>query len=237
MELILIARVLARRWHLVAIPVAIVFIAVLPDFLGDGPAVSGGFTTTIRYTAAQELDAIPGRDGDYQDVWLASELTVNAFTAWVRTTSFAREVSAAAANQNMEIDAGALAGSIAADSQRSVGQVFINWPDADELAVIVDAVVEVLSTRNQAYFPQLGASPAQVRLLDEPGVAPAPPPLTDRFAPLVRLVLALLAGTTLAFVVDYLDPTLRRRDEVEALGLRVVAAIPRDRSLSGKPHG
>jgi capsular polysaccharide biosynthesis protein len=52
--------------------------------------------------------------------------------------------------------------------------------------------------------------------------------LTNRFAPLIRVGLGLLAGLGLAFLAHYLDPTLRRRDEVETLGLSVLASLPRD---------
>jgi capsular polysaccharide biosynthesis protein len=108
-----------------------------------------------------------------------------------------------------------------------VGQLFVSWHDADELAVIVDAAIEVLTTRSQDYFPQLNGLPAQVRILDDPRITPVPPPLVDRFAPYIRLGLALLVGIGLAFLADYLDPTLRNREEVEALGLLVIASIPR----------
>ena len=108
MELLMIVRVLLRRWYLVLIPVVVAAVLVVPDMLGDGPAVSGGYTTTIRYTAAQTLEAIPDRQGDYQDVWLASELTVRAFTEWVRTGRFAEEVAQeadAAEEQSFDLDA------------------------------------------------------------------------------------------------------------------------------------
>jgi capsular polysaccharide biosynthesis protein len=225
MELMLILRVLIRRWWLIAIPVVVAAVFVVPDLLEDSPATSGGFTTTIRYTAAQQLDALPEREGDYQDVWLASELTVNAFTDWIRSGQFKAEIAALTAERGLEIDPGALA--IGADNQRSIGQIFINWPDEAELATIAAAAIEVLQSRNQDYFPQLGDAPAQVTLLDAPGIAPAPPALVDRFAPLVRLALAFLAGVGLAFVVDYLDPTLRSRDELEMTGMPVLASIPR----------
>jgi capsular polysaccharide biosynthesis protein len=225
MELILILRVLLRRWYLALIPVVIVAVVVMPDILDEDPAVSGGFTTTVRYTAAQELDAIPNRDGDYQDVWLASELTVNAFTEWVRTSRFAQEVTGIVRDSGLEIDPDAL--SIAADNERSIGQIFINWGDEAELLTIAEAVITVLQTRSQAYFPQLGDVPAQVTLLDEPHTSPAPVSLPNRFAPFIKLTLAILAGVGLAFLVEYLDPTLRTREELQALGLPVIAGIPK----------
>jgi capsular polysaccharide biosynthesis protein len=225
MELVLFWRVIRRRWYLILLPIIIVGVVVAPDFFDNGPAVSGGFTTTVRYTAAQELDALPNRDGDFQDVWLAAELTVDAFTEWVRTNKFAEEVAQVTARNGLEINPAAL--SIAADNARSIGQIFINWGDEAQLAVIANAVIEVLSERNQAYFPQLGDAPAQVRLLDEPVITPAPPPLADRYAPLVRMAFAVVVGVGIAFAVEYLDPRLHRREDLESMGFKVIATIPR----------
>lgn len=226
MELMLILRVLLRRWWLVVIPVAIVAIIVIPDFLNNRGSAAGGFTTTIRYSAAQVLEAIPGRDGDFQDVWLASELAVNAMTDWVRTTTFIDEIVRDAATQNVEVNPAALA--IAADNKRSVGQLTISYPDSSVLQTIINSALDVLKTRAQDYFPQLGGQPAQVTVLDVPVINAAPPPIANRFAPLIRLAVGLLAGVGLAFLAEYLDPTVRRREQLEALGLTVIATLPRD---------
>lgn len=223
MELMLVIKVLMRRWWLVAIPLVIVGVWVAPDILEQGPTGTGSYSTVFRYTAGQSLEAIPNRDGDFQDVWLASELLVNAFTDWVRTNRFMDEVVATA---DIDINTGALG--IAADNERSIGQIFLSYPVEADLAVIADAVIEVLETRNQAYFgAQLGDVPAQVTILDEPRITYSAPPLSDRFGSLVRLVVGLIGGLGLAFLVEYLDPTIRERDQVEAAGFRVIGQIPK----------
>ena len=76
-------------------------------------------------------------------------------------------------------------------------------------------------------FPQLGGAPAQVTVLDDTVIVAAPPPLADRFGPLVRIALGFVAGVALALLAHYLDPLLRRRDDLEAIGLPVVGSIPR----------
>lgn len=225
MELVLFAKVLMRRWWLVLLPVAVAAVIVVPDMLKDGPTAPGGYTTVLRYTAAQVLEAIPQRDGDYQDVWLASELTVNAFSEWVRSSRFKDEVAVVAAEAGVTINLAAL--SIAADNERSIGQIFISWSNDAELAVIAQAVVEVLQTRSQDYFPQLGDAPARVTLLDAPHIVPTAPPLADRFGSILRLGVALIAGVGLALLAEYLDSALRERQDLERLGLRVIGTIPR----------
>jgi len=228
MELMLIIRVLLRRWWLVLIPVLITGAFAAYEFVSNRTVTSGGFSVTINYTAAHAANTVlPPRDGDYQDIWLASELTVNALTDWVKTSRFAEEVAQSAAAQSVQIDPAALA--IISDNDRSIGRLTISWANDSELAVIVESVIEVLQTRSQAYFPQLGDQPAAVEILDEPRIVPVAPALVNRFAPFLRVGLGLLVGLGLAFLVEYLDPTLHRREELETLGLNVVASIPRER--------
>lgn len=225
MELLVYLRIVLRRWWLVAIPVVITAALAIPDLIRQAPAASGGYSTVISYTAAQPLEAIERPAGDYQDLWLASELAVNAFTEWVRGSSFADEIGAALAARGETFDVSTFRAG--ADNERSVGQIFLNWPDADQLALIADAAVQVLETRSGAYFAQLGGQPAPITILDRSPISAAPPPLTDRFGPFIRIGLGLLAGIALAFLAHYLDPVLRSREEVEALGLPVIARIPR----------
>ncbi len=217
MELLQILRILWRWWWLVLIPVVIAAALALPS-LRSAP---GGFSEHITYSAMQVLSAIPRAEGDYQDIWLSSELTVNAFTDWVKGAAFRDEIAKIVPDANL----GALG--IAADNAHSVGTIDLSYPDANGLQAIGNAVVTVLSTRSQAYFAQLGGQPAQVTILGQSPVTAAPPPLADRFGALIRVGLGLLAGIGLAFLAHYLDPMLRRREDVESLGIPVIGAIPR----------
>ena len=226
MELMLFLGVLRRRWWIALVPVIVVAAITIPDFLNNRGAASGGFTTTIHYSAAQVLEAIPNRDGDYQDVWLASELTVNAMTDWVRTSSFIDEIVTRTSGTGVEINPAAIG--IAADNKRSIGLLTISYPNSDGLQVILDAAIDALKTTAQNYFPQLGGTPAQVTILDTPTITAAPPPISNRLAPVIKIGVGLLAGLALAFLAEYLDPTVRRRQQVEALGLQVIATLPRD---------
>lgn len=224
MELLQILNILLRRWWLVAIPLVIVAALTLPDLLNRAPA-AGGFSTLIQYSAAQSMEAIPRQEGDYQDIWRAAELTVDAFTDWVRGTAYAEEVAAVTEARGVTINPAALA--VQADNEGAVGRLYLSWHNGDELAVIADAAIEVLQTRSAAYFAQLGGTPATVTILSRSPVTPTPPPIVDRFSPFVRIGIGLLAGVALALLAHYLDPMLRRREDVEALGLNVIASVPK----------
>ncbi len=226
LELQRLLRAFIRRWYLILIPVVIVGAYVGYQVATTPPTVGAGYTTVVRFSAAQNFDAIPNRDGDFQDIWLSSELTVNTLTEWILTSSFKREVAARSAGYGITIDAAAL--QTASDQERSVGQMFLSWPDAAELEIIAQAALDVLREDSQRYFSQLGDEPAQVTVLDDIVVVPAPPPIVDRFEPLVQLGLAVIVGLGLATLAEYADPTLRNLDDIEQTGLQVLVSVPRD---------
>lgn len=218
MEVMTVVRVLRRRWWLIVLPVLVAGILAGRSLLSLRGG-SGGFATSFRYTAMQVMN-LPQRDGDYQDVWLASEFVVNAFTEWVRSSSFKAELQ----TQLPDLDLAALG--IAADKARSVGRIDLSYPDQDALQKIADAAVKVLETRSEVYFPQLGSQAAQFALLDTPVIVAAPPALPNRFGPIIQLGVALIGGLALAFLVEYLDLRIRTRAELESQGWAVLGRIP-----------
>jgi capsular polysaccharide biosynthesis protein len=225
MELAQVSRILLRRWWIALTPVIVVGIMVIPQWLRER-STQGGFTVTVRYSAAQVASNLTPRDGDYQDVWLASEYTVNALTDWVRSGSFRDEITKQLEANNIHaLDLATL--NLAADNKRSVGILYLTYPDQAGLENITQAALKVLENRTQDYFPQLGNQAAAVTILDTPAVVAAPPALADRFSPLIKLGIGLSAGVLLAFLAEYLDPFVHRRDQLEDMGLVVVASIPR----------
>ncbi len=233
MELRGLWKIVRRRWWLIALPALAALAYAVYGYLKVPPA--GGYSTSIHFTAAQ-----PPRGGDtlYEDTryypWLASEYVVNALTDWVRTNSFAREVSAVLAAEGRDIPAWAIQGNLAVDNARSVMVLTLNWNNPDDLQAIAEAASTVLKERSTDYFPQFGEEEVRVIALDEPVIGPVPPSITARLNPLIRFGLGLAAGAALAFLVEYLDPTLHERAEVERMGLPVLAEVPPER---GRPKG
>lgn len=228
MELRALWKVIVRRWWLIALPALAALAYAAYGAINAPPG--GGYATSLHFTAAAPpgSEAISYEDSEYYP-WLSSEYVVNALTDWVRTGSFAQEVSAQLAAEGIEVPAGAIQGSLNADNERSVMVLYLSWGDAEQLAAMAEAAAFVLRERSADYFPQLGAGNVEVVALDTPVIGAVPPPLSARLQPLVRAGLGLVAGVALAFLVEYLDPTLRGRHEVEALGISVLAEVPRER--------
>lgn len=228
MELREFFAVVRRRWRLILVPALIVGAAAVVTYRPP----SAAFTTSIRFTAAQPAltltpDSASNYDPNYYR-WLTSEYIVNGLADWVRAGAFAQAVSAELAAQGATIPAAAIQGALAADNARSVLVVYLTWGDADQLAQIAQAVSTVLQRDNAAAFPQLGGQPAVVTPMDSPVVTLAAPGLRQRLDLPVRLLIALAAGLALGLLVEYLDPTIRDRRELAALGIEVVGEIPRE---------
>jgi capsular polysaccharide biosynthesis protein len=196
-----------------------------------------GYSTSLRFAVGQPPDDSDGPFLYNQEypMWLTSEYVANALADWVRSGNFAMAVSDELRASGVAVDAAQLQGHFAADNQRSVMVLYIqSWPDAEQLKAIAGAAIHVLQTRNQEVFPQIGPS-AKVTPMDQVVVGSAPPGLSSQLNLPLRLGLALAAGLALAFLVDYLDPTVRSRAELEGMGLGVLGEIPKSRrAASGR---
>jgi capsular polysaccharide biosynthesis protein len=64
--------------------------------------------------------------------------------------------------------------------------------------------------------------------MDAPAPVALPPSLRSQITgPAMRVAMALAAGLALVFLLHYLDPTIRDREELHDLGIEVQGEIPR----------
>jgi capsular polysaccharide biosynthesis protein len=225
MEIIALWKWFLRRWWIILIPPVVVLALTFQAFLNPP---GGAFQTNVHVTAAQPL---AGEEETYEDArympWIAAEQLIDALTMWTRTGSFAEEVRLAAGERGVELPANALLGAFAADNTQMVMRVTITWGDPAQLEEIAYAAIDVLQHRSAGYFPPLADLPAAVVALDDPVIAPVGPALLARLQPMGKILAALALGLLLAAAVEYLDDSLRSREDVEALELVVLAEIPR----------
>jgi capsular polysaccharide biosynthesis protein len=220
MEARQIIRILLRRWWLVIIPPILVGIITL--FTYRAPATT--YATTLRFSVgySPELATTSLYDRKYP-AWLTSEYIAGGLSDWAKTGDFAQAV---ADSTGKSITAAEVTASITSDHLRSIVVLYLNGGDPDKLAAIGESAIRVLQTRNNVVFPQNGEG-ATVTPLDTVSIGAAPPSLRARLDIPIRIALGLALGIVLAFIAHYLDPRIRDRSEVEALGLNIVGEIPK----------
>jgi capsular polysaccharide biosynthesis protein len=220
MELRTYWKILIRRWWLVVVPVLVVAIYAAATYTPPGPV----YQVVMRFSAGTKPAGL-SEDYDRYYPWLASEYVANGLADVARTGVFAEAVAERVGDPGL---AGAIQGSIVTDSAQSVMVVYLTWPDPAQIVDVANAVSAELTQNGAAYFPQLtGVEPAVHRLDTPSPVALAPGLRTQLMGPAVKIGLALVVGVALALLWHYLDPTVREAQELEEMGLAVLAEIPR----------
>ncbi len=224
MELRAYWTVVRRRWPLIVIPAIVVLIVGLATYRTPPTTYNAGIRFLVGQTPA-ELAAESDEERYYN--WLASEYVVNALTDWVQGNQFGELVRQELAGRGIEVPPGAVQAGLVADNARSVFTLSLVYGDPAVLPEMMDAAVTVLQEQNTSALPQLGGEPAILVPLDDPVVNALPPGIRSQLDLPLRIGLALAAGAGLAFLVDYLDPTVRSRREVESIGIAILGEIPK----------
>lgn len=222
MELRRYWQVLQRRWLLVAIPTVIVLVVGLATYQAPPPAYNVGINFLV---GQQPSKAAATEDEERYYGWLTSEYIVNGLADWIGGNAFKTAVSAELSQQGYDIPAGAIA--VVADNVRSKLQLSLSHKDPEALAAIMDAVIVVVTKQNGAALPLLEGETAVLVQLDEPIVNQIPNSIRSQLDLPLRVGLALAAGLGLALLAEYLDPTVRTREEVEGMDFTILGEIPK----------
>ena len=220
MELRLYLSILRRWWWLVLIPALVVGAVGLATY--RRPPTTYGATVRFNASLPPALGS-SGFDPTYYS-WLTSEYIVGGLSDWIKTSAFAQAVSDELAAQGKTLGA-----SFASDYVRSQLVLFVNGGDPGSVKAAAEAAITVLQNRNAEAFPQLGGANAAVTVLDVPTVNVSSPGLRSLIDLPLRLGLGLAVGVALAFLAHTLDPFLRSKHEIEALGLKVLGEIPKQK--------
>jgi capsular polysaccharide biosynthesis protein len=104
----------------------------------------------------------------------------------------------------------------------------VHWGNGAELNDIAQAITRAMEENSAKYFPQSGEAEAFITMIDTMGpFETSASSLWQRLDLPVRLILALSAGVALTFLLDYLDDSVRGKAELEAMGIAVLAEVPR----------
>jgi capsular polysaccharide biosynthesis protein len=212
--------ILKRRWWVPAL--LLLLVAALTPFTYHPPAPV--YQASVRFTIGVSSDrSVTGVD-PILTAYQASEYIRDDFVEVLHSEMFAADVNANLKGTNLTIDKNAIAGSV--EKQHRIMSMAITWGDEKQAGVIASAAAKALETQNAKYFKQLGSEGASVAIIDGPDVGLVPPSLRERLDIPIRLGLALAAGLLLAFLLDYLDDTVRDAPELEAMGMKVLGEIP-----------
>ena len=228
MELKDYARVIWRYlWLIIALPVVV---GIGSWIFRAQPAPV--YQASVRFTIG--VDAPPASQVTGYDpiltAYQASEYIRDDFVEIVHSDVFADDVNAELAQMGVTgVTISKNNISAAVENQRRLMSMTISWGNAAQAQQIADAAVKNLSDNNAKYFAQLGSTGAQVAVIDKPVVSRIGASLREQLDVPLRVLIALLAGIALAFVLDYLDNSVRDARDAEALGLRVMGEIPKHR--------
>lgn len=233
MELRQYWHIIRRRWWL---PVGLVVLVGLFSLLTLRPWETRPtvYTATLRFNVGLQPEP---RTADYYTydryyTWLGSEYLIDDLSEIVKGSAFAEAVSARLAGSGLTVTPGAIQGSTQAGKLHRILTVSTSWGDLAGLMRITQAVSETIQTDLPQFYGALltttpGTAPVEAILIDGPHVGASGVGLRERLDLPLRLTLALLLGVGLTFLLDYLDPHVRNRAELEAMGLPVIGEIPR----------
>ncbi len=224
MELIQYWTIVRKRWWLPTALLLVVGVVVAATYRAPPQMYAASFKFNVG------LKPVPQPGAQYTDVpletWQASEYLMDDLASAVRGADYARRVA-----QQFNQDNVNLAGAIGAATDHRVLTVSITWADAAQLAGIANAAVAVLQEQAGELVGPLGESQPVLPLIDPPVVVPVGRSLKDKLDIPIRLGLALAMGVAGAFLLDYLDTTVRDRTELENIGVSVLAEIPAHRQV------
>lgn len=215
-------------WRRIWIPLVLVaLVGAISLLTRQAPATR--YAANLHFTVIVSVQDLPNEytyDGYY--AWVSSEYLTDLLSVVVTSQSFAEAV-----NETLAVEGSAArlgAGSIAAQTEHRTLQLNLSWGNAEELSAIVAAISSTFMAEANRYLSEPGMPPVFITPI-ETAIFPvgAAPSLTQRLDIPIRLTLALFAGIGLVFLLDYLDTSVRNKQELEAMGLPVLGELPRRR--------
>lgn len=186
------------------------------------------YVATMRFMMGLEPEARKGEYYTYDKyyTWLTAEYLVDDVSELVRSAAFAQAVSERLAGVGIQIPAGAIHSATQAGTLHRILTVSVVWGDSEQLADIANAIASALPIEIARHLAQVGTGGVYATLIDPPTISAVGPSLKEKFDLPLRFLLGLVMGLALAFVLDYLDNSVRDRIELEQSGLDVLAEIP-----------
>jgi capsular polysaccharide biosynthesis protein len=224
--------IVRRRWWL---PVAVTLVAFVASS-AVGLRGAAAYHTDLRIAVSTPPMADPTLQLHFDATYysnLNSEYLADDMSEFMHSQAFAGEVQRELATaKNINVDVATLVNSTRTKKTHRFIDVTVVSATPEEGKQIADSISRILndSARLGIYLKALTAYNTQMSVITPPEThrANTIPGLISEIG--LRTVIGLLIGIGLAFLLDYLDASVRTRDEAEdLLRLPVLGEIPRTR--------
>lgn len=221
--------ILRRSWPIVVgLPLLVALLTIALWF-----ALPGRYGTQVTMFITQAQIATSPADTilpDYNNYnsWAASEYIVDDMLQLVQTRRFAQDIVAyVQAQRGVALDVEQVRLGLSAERKHRAVYLNVEANNRDQATWIAQAAVEMVRKRGLEYWNRQDSAQLNVSVLDAPESSSRVGGTVGLAVDLgIRTLLALLLALGIAFLRHYLDTSVRRQDDVEALGLPVVGTIP-----------
>ncbi len=221
MELYEYWRIVRRRWWIPLGLLLIVGALSMLTYRAPAPVYQANLRFTVGLPPDPNLQGVDPKLTGPQ----AAEYIRDDLVEILHSDMFADDVNANLQGTGIHISKDNISG--AKTKEHRILTMAITWNDPAQAMAIANAAAKTLATQNAKYFKQLGSDGAEITIIDRPQVTATGIGLRERLDLPIRLALALVAGILLAFLIEYLDDSVRDAREVERMGLNVLGEIPR----------
>jgi capsular polysaccharide biosynthesis protein len=215
--------IILRWWWIVAVITGIALVAAVALRPEARPTYKITVKLAIRPTLEPRGQSYYGYDEYY--AYVASEYLVDDIGEVVKGGDFMADLR----NRLKDRPGGPPSGYIEARKAHRVLTLTITAGSAQEGIDIANETAKMLTEGRSKYIQSLSNQDPTISVVDPPSVAISPAPARDAVDIGLRTSLGLITGLMLAFLMEYLDTSVRGSEDIASLlGLPVVGEIPRD---------
>jgi len=221
--------IVRRRWWVVALVTAVAFAASTIVGLRGAAA----YRTDMRIAVSTLPSTAPASQLYFDPTYysnLNSEYLADDMSEFMHSEAFATEVKRElATGRDLDVDVNTIINSTRTKKTHRFIDVTVMSATPGDGKEIADSITRILNDqpRLAQYLAALNAYGTSMKVISLPEThrANSPTGLISEIA--LRTLIGLLIGIALAFLLDYLDTSVRSRDEVEdLLRLPVLGTIP-----------
>lgn len=230
--------IIRRRWWL---PAAITVVALLASTV-VGLRGATAYQTDMRLAVSTIPTPDPNSTLYYDPTYysnLDSEYLADDMSEFMTSSAFADEVrrELATSSTPMDIDINSIVAATRAKKTHRFIDITVTTATPEEGQAIAGSISRILSDPNHVaqYLTALTAYHTQMEIVTPPVTHRANTPLGLASEVGLRTLIGLLVGIGLAFLIDYMDSSVRSREEAERLlDLPVLGEIPKP-ATRGRP--